>query len=129
MESFILHKSKLSCSVPDFHEQNLMPAGLKNPEEIQEIHDKFIIDFSKEEDLCLDPDQVSRFIKRGRQELDSKRAEYKQKKEELEAKWRRLEEEEKEVKQRIDFHQLQVDSVEWFKAQLVKVFRIYRISI
>ena len=52
-----------------------------------------------------------------------------QKKENLEAKWRRMEEKEKEIRQRIDFHQLQVDSVEWFKAQLIKVFRIDRIFI
>jgi len=64
---------------------------------------------------------VTKIIKRGREELNTKRIEYTQKKEELETKWRFLREEEKEVKEKIDSHQLLVNSVDKFKAELVKV--------
>ena len=43
--------TKLKKNIPDYkeQEQNLTPAGIKDPEEIKQIHDKFYIDFSKEQ--------------------------------------------------------------------------------
>ena len=43
--------TKLTEDIPDYKEQqqNLMPAGLQDPEEIKQIHDKFSIDFGKEQ--------------------------------------------------------------------------------
>ena len=43
--------AKLAKNILDYKEQvqNLEPAGVKDPEEIKQIHDKFHIDFGKEQ--------------------------------------------------------------------------------
>lgn len=43
--------TKLTKNILDYNEQeqNLTPAGIKDPEEIKQIHDKFYIDFSKKQ--------------------------------------------------------------------------------
>ena len=64
---------------------------------------------------------MTKIIKRGREELNTKRIEYTGKKEELENKWRSMREEEKEIKQKIESHQLLVDEIDKLKAELVKV--------
>lgn len=72
----------------------------------------------------LDQSKVSKVIKRGREELNTKRIEYTKKKEELDNKWRYFKVEDKEFKGKIDAHKLLVDEIKKFKEELIKVFCI-----